>query len=121
MVQQQIAEREQQRLLDEERRDQEQQQMLHYLERLQKEDMDAMEQKRKDQQQLMTEVGKANAVSYRALSLSVKLTRTITEITTQKVNMSMFQHSTFGEMEHDVPHTFVLFSSFGKVTVVHVI
>ena len=64
MVQQQIAEREQQRLLDEEKRDQEQQQMLRYLERLQKEDMDAMEQKREDQRMLMAEVGKANEVRY---------------------------------------------------------
>ena len=62
VIQQQIDDREQQRLLDEERKDQETQAMLHYLERLQQEDMEALQRKRQAQKNLMEEVAKCNDV-----------------------------------------------------------
>ena len=62
VIQHQIDDREQHRLLDAERKDQETQSMLRYLERLQQEDMDNLTKKRQAQQQLMDEVAKCNEV-----------------------------------------------------------
>ena len=63
MIRSQIQEREQQRLLDLEKKDQETQAMLHYLERLQEEDMEQLQKKRETQHKLMEEVAKCNEVS----------------------------------------------------------
>ena len=62
MIQHQIEEREQQRLLDSERKDQETQALLQYLEKLQEEDMENYLRKREAQQALMEEVSKCNEV-----------------------------------------------------------
>ena len=62
MIQHQIEEREQQRLLDSERKDQETQALLQYLEQLQEEDMESYFRKREAQQALMEEVAKCNEV-----------------------------------------------------------
>lgn len=61
VIQQQIAENEQTRLLDEQRKDQETQAMLQYLEKLQQEDLENLIKKRETQKQLMQDVSKANA------------------------------------------------------------
>lgn len=58
----QIKEREQQHLLDLEKKDQETQAMLRYLERLQEEDLEALEKKRSTQKALMKEVIECNDV-----------------------------------------------------------
>lgn len=63
VIQQQIRNREQQRLLDLEKKDQETHAMLHYLEKLQEEDMESVENKRLAQRELMKEVIKCNTVS----------------------------------------------------------
>lgn len=63
MIQHQIKERDQQRLLDAEKKDQETQAMLKYLERLQEEDMENLQKKRQSQKQLMEEVAQCNEVS----------------------------------------------------------
>ena len=63
MIRSQIQEREQQRLLDLEKKDQETQAMLHYLEKLQEEDMAQLQKKRETQRNLMEEVAKCNDVS----------------------------------------------------------
>ncbi|CAB4014147.1 Hypothetical predicted protein [Paramuricea clavata] len=60
VIQQQIADNEQKRLLDEQRKDQETQAMLQYLEKLQQEDLDELIKKRETQKQLMEDVSKAN-------------------------------------------------------------
>ena len=60
MIQNQIHGREQQQLLDAERKEQETQAMLHYLERLQQEDMENLQKKRVAQKTLMGEVAKCN-------------------------------------------------------------
>ena len=62
VIQHQIEEREQQRLLDSERKDQETQALLQYLEQLQEEDMESYFKKREAQQALMEEVAKCNEV-----------------------------------------------------------
>ena len=62
VIQHQIEEREQQRLLDSERKDQETQALLQYLEQLQEEDMESYFRKREAQQALMEEVAKCNEV-----------------------------------------------------------
>ena len=62
VIQHQIKEREQQRLLDVEKKDQETQAMLKYLERLQEEDMENLQKKRQSQKQLMEEVAQCNEV-----------------------------------------------------------
>ena len=62
VIQHQIEEREQQRLLDSERKDQETQALLQYLEKLQEEDMENYLRKREAQQALMEEVSKCNEV-----------------------------------------------------------
>ena len=62
MIQQQIKDRDQQRLLDAEKKDQETQGMLKYLERLQEEDMENLQKKRQSQKQLMEEVAQCNEV-----------------------------------------------------------
>ena len=67
VIQQQIKNREQQRLLDLEKKDQETQAMLHYLGKLQEEDLEAVEKRRLAQRELMKEVTKSNAVSYLVL------------------------------------------------------
>ena len=63
MIRSQIQEREQQHLLNLEKKDQETQAMLHYLERLQEEDMGQLQRKRETQNNLMEEVAKCNEVS----------------------------------------------------------
>ena len=63
MIQHQIKDREQQRLLDVEKKDQETQAMLKYLERLQEEDMENLHKKRHAQKQLMEEVAQCNEVN----------------------------------------------------------
>lgn len=63
VIMDQMKDREQQRLLDLERKDQETQAMLQYLDRLQKEDLEALEKKREKQKALMAEVLKCNDVS----------------------------------------------------------
>lgn len=60
VIQQQIKNREQQRLLDLEKKDQETQAMLQYLERLQGEDLQALLDKKTTQKALMEEVIKCN-------------------------------------------------------------
>lgn len=60
VIQQQIKDNEQQRLLDEERKDQETVAMLQYLEKLQIEDMQGLIKKRETQKALMREVAKSN-------------------------------------------------------------
>ncbi|XP_046852993.1 cilia- and flagella-associated protein 45-like [Xenia sp. Carnegie-2017] len=60
IIQKQIAENEQKRLLDEQKKDQETQAMLQYLEKLQQEDLDELMKKRETQKQLMEDVNKAN-------------------------------------------------------------
>ena len=62
VIQKQILECEQQRLLDAEKREQETQAMLQYLERLQVEDMQSMQKKKETQKKLMEEVAKCNEV-----------------------------------------------------------
>lgn len=62
MIQKQILEREQQRLLEAERSEQETQAMLQYLERLQVEDLESMQKKKETQKKLMEEVSKCNEV-----------------------------------------------------------
>ena len=62
MIQQQIEQREQHRLLEAELKDQETQGMLRYLERLQQEDVENLHSKRLAQKQLMEEVAKCNEV-----------------------------------------------------------
>ncbi len=62
MIQQQIDDRGQHRLLEAERKDQETQAMLRYLERLQQEDMENLQKKRQAQNQLMEEVASCNEV-----------------------------------------------------------
>ena len=62
VIQKQILEREQQRLLEAERKEQETQAMLQYLERLQVEDMQSMQKKKDTQKVLMEEVAKCNEV-----------------------------------------------------------
>ena len=64
MIQYQIKERDQQRLLDAEKKDQETQAMLKYLERLQEEDMENLQKKRQSQKQLMEEVAQCNEVGH---------------------------------------------------------
>ncbi|EDO38378.1 predicted protein [Nematostella vectensis] len=56
----QIEDNKQQRLLEEEKKDQETQAMLQYLERLKDEDMEALVKKHETQKNLMKEVAKAN-------------------------------------------------------------
>lgn len=63
VIQKQIRSREQQRLLELERKDQETQAMLEYLERLQTEDLEALQNKKLAQRTLMAEVVKCNEVS----------------------------------------------------------
>lgn len=60
VLQQQITDREQSRLLDDERKDQETKVMLQYLDKLQKEDMENLVKKREIQQALMIDVARAN-------------------------------------------------------------
>ena len=62
VIQKQILEREQQRLIEAERKEQETQAMLQYLERLQVEDMQSMQKKKDTQKVLMEEVAKCNEV-----------------------------------------------------------
>lgn len=59
----QIKDREQYRLLQLERKDQETHAMLRYLDRLQEEDLEALEKKRERQKVLMVEVKQCNDVS----------------------------------------------------------
>ncbi|XP_028401364.1 cilia- and flagella-associated protein 45-like [Dendronephthya gigantea] len=61
VIQQQISDNEQKRLLNEQKKDQETQAMLQYLEKLQQEDLDELIKKRETQKQLMEDVNKANA------------------------------------------------------------
>lgn len=72
MIQHQIEEREQQRLLDSERKDQETQALLQYLEKLQEEDMENYLRKREAQQALMEEVSKCNEVHRNLCILNVR-------------------------------------------------
>ncbi|XP_070551420.1 cilia- and flagella-associated protein 45-like isoform X2 [Ptychodera flava] len=60
IILQQISEREEERLLDQERRDQEAQQMLKYLEKLQVEDLKALEKKHAQQVEAQKEIARAN-------------------------------------------------------------
>lgn len=60
VIQKQISENEQIRLLDEQKKDQETQAMLQYLEKLQQEDLDDLIKKRDTQKQLMEDVSTAN-------------------------------------------------------------
>ena len=60
MIKQQIQLNEQERLLEAERKDQETQAMLQYMDKLQEEDMAALQRKREAQQQLMEEVAQCN-------------------------------------------------------------
>ncbi|XP_068732086.1 cilia- and flagella-associated protein 45-like [Montipora capricornis] len=60
VLQQQISEREQLRLLEEEKKDQETKVMLQYLDKLQKEDMENLIKKHEFQRSLMKDVAKAN-------------------------------------------------------------
>ncbi|XP_064407345.1 cilia- and flagella-associated protein 45-like [Halichondria panicea] len=60
MIREQIEDREQRRLLEAEKKDQETQSMLHYLERLQQEDMDNLVKKREAQASLMEDVALCN-------------------------------------------------------------
>ncbi|XP_020602402.1 cilia- and flagella-associated protein 45-like [Orbicella faveolata] len=60
VIQLQITDNEQSRLLDEERKDQETKAMLQYLEKLQQEDMENLIKKRETQRALMVDVAKAN-------------------------------------------------------------
>ena len=62
MIREQIEDREQRRLLEAEKKDQETQSMLHYLERLQQEDMDNLVKKREAQASLMEDVALCNEV-----------------------------------------------------------
>ena len=71
MIQQQIKDREQQRLLDAEKKDQETQAMLKYLERLQEEDMENLHKKRQAQKQLMEEVAECNEVRLWSMIISI--------------------------------------------------
>lgn len=63
VIQHQIRNREQQRLLELEKKDQETQAMLQYLDRLQDEDLESLQQKKLKQKALMAEVIKCNDVS----------------------------------------------------------
>ena len=63
VLEQQIAAREQQRVLDAEKREQETQALLKYLERLQEEDLEQLHKKKQTQINLMEEVAKCNEVS----------------------------------------------------------
>lgn len=63
VIMNQIKSREQQHLLDLEKKDQETQAMLRYLERLQEEDLEALEKKKSGQRALMAEVIQCNNVS----------------------------------------------------------
>ena len=72
VIQHQIEEREQQRLLDSERKDQETQALLQYLEKLQEEDMENYLRKREAQQALMEEVSKCNEVHRNLCILNVR-------------------------------------------------
>lgn len=60
VLQHQITDREQIRLLDEEKKDQETKAMLQYLDKLQAEDLENLIKKKEIQRALMKEVGKAN-------------------------------------------------------------
>lgn len=60
VIRQQIQLNEQSQLLEAERKDQETQAMLQYLEKLQEEDMAALQRKREAQHQLMDEVAQCN-------------------------------------------------------------
>lgn len=60
VLQHQITDREQARLLDDEKKDQETKAMLQYLDKLQKEDMENLVKKREVQRALMKDVAKAN-------------------------------------------------------------
>ena len=60
VIKQQIQVNEQNRLLEAERKDQETQAMLQYLEKLQEEDMTALQRKRETQHKLMEEVAQCN-------------------------------------------------------------
>lgn len=60
VLQQQITDREQLRLLDDEKKDQETKAMLQYLDKLQKEDMENLIKKHELQRSLMKDVAKAN-------------------------------------------------------------
>ena len=62
VLEQQIATREQQRILDGEKREQEIQALLRYLERLQEEDLQQIQKKRETQRALMEEIAKCNEV-----------------------------------------------------------
>ena len=62
VLEQQIADREQQQALEAEKRDQETQALLRYLERLQQEDLEQLQKKRQSQKLLMEEVSKCNEV-----------------------------------------------------------
>lgn len=73
VIQQQIKNREQQRLLDLEKKDQETQAMLQYLGKLQSEDMETVENKRLAQKELMKEVVKSNNVSCLLVFLRIYL------------------------------------------------
>lgn len=64
----QIKGNEQQHLLDLEKKDQETQAMLRYLERLQEEDLEALEKKRSTQKALMKEVKHCNDVCSNVIS-----------------------------------------------------
>ncbi len=63
VIQCQIKEREQHRLLDMEKKDQETQAMLRYLDRLQEEDMENIRKRKMTQINLMEDVSKCNEVS----------------------------------------------------------
>ncbi|XP_077985522.1 cilia- and flagella-associated protein 45-like [Glandiceps talaboti] len=60
IILQQISENEEERLLDQERRDQEAQHMLRYLEKLQVEDLKALEKKHEQQMEAQKEIMRAN-------------------------------------------------------------
>ena len=65
VLEQQMATREQQRILDSEKHEQEIQALLRYLERLQEEDLQQIQKKRETRRALMEEVAKCNEVGRR--------------------------------------------------------
>ena len=62
VIQQQIQQREQQRLLDAETKDQETKAMLEHLHKMQQEDYEQLQKKKEAQVQLMKEIDKSNQV-----------------------------------------------------------
>jgi len=62
VIQQQIQQREQQRLLDAEKKDQETKAMLEHLDKMQQEDYEQLQKKKEAQAKLMKEIDKSNQV-----------------------------------------------------------